>query len=78
MNEDRRKQLQKRLDSINKRIEDKKHENYKLAMLKYEKMSMLREDKYNNVLRIEKVNEYQREKKLENIFERMKRIDEMK
>jgi hypothetical protein len=39
---------------------------------------MQREDKYENVLRNEKIQEYERQKKLEAIFERMKRIEEMK
>jgi hypothetical protein len=41
-------------------------------------MSLKREDKYENVLRFEKIQEYEREKKLEQILEKMKRIEEMK
>ncbi len=41
-------------------------------------MSLQREDKYENVLRNEKIQEYEREKKLASIFNRMKRIDDIK
>lgn len=41
-------------------------------------MSMEREDKYENVVRQERVQEYLREKKLREIQERMTRIDQMK
>lgn len=47
-------------------------------MLKFEKMTERREDKYENVLRYEKMQEYNREKKLEQIFNRMKRVEEIK
>ncbi len=39
---------------------------------------MKREDKYENVVRKEKIHEYEREKKLSSIFDKMKRIEEMK
>ncbi len=39
---------------------------------------MKREDKYENVVRKEKIQEYEREKKLSSIFDKMKRIEEMK
>jgi hypothetical protein len=41
-------------------------------------MSMRREDKYENVMRNEQIQEYFREKKLETIMGKMKKIDEMK
>jgi hypothetical protein len=41
-------------------------------------MSLKREDKYERVLRFEKIQEYEREKKLEQILEKMNRIEEMK
>lgn len=47
-------------------------------MDKFNNIALQREDKYENVLRNEKIQEYYREKKLESIFERMRRIDEMK
>lgn len=46
--------------------------------MKYDHMSVIREDKYENVMRKEKCQEYLRERKLENIMEKMKKIDEMK
>lgn len=41
-------------------------------------MSQKREDKYEGVIMNEKMQEYQREKKLEEIMEKMKKIDVMK
>lgn len=46
--------------------------------MKWDSLTMNREDKYENVLRKEKIQEYEREAKLQSIMERMKKIDEMK
>lgn len=47
-------------------------------MLKWGNLSLRREDNYENVLMKEKVLAHQREKKLEQILSRMKRIDDIK
>lgn len=47
-------------------------------MEKFNNIALEREDKYENVLRKEKAQEYLREKKLDNILQKMKKIDEMK
>jgi hypothetical protein len=56
----------------------KKAENQKILIEKFDNKSIEREDKYENVMRNEKIQEYERLKKFEEITERMKRIDEMK
>jgi len=47
-------------------------------ILKYDQRSIEREDKYENVLRYEKIQEYERQKKLEEILEKMKKIEDIK
>jgi hypothetical protein len=45
---------------------------------KFEYLTMKREDNYENVLRYEKAQEYEREKKLQSIMQRMGKIQELK
>ena len=61
-----------------KQILRTKSEHYRSLLNKFDSLSVKREDKYENVVRIEKIQEYEREKKLEVIHDRMKRIEEMK
>jgi len=72
-NEEYKSHLSEKLGKINERINKKKSENMKDAMVKFDLMSVRREDKYENVLRNEMVQEYLREKKLSSIFDRMKK-----
>ena len=68
----------KKLYILNFQITKKKSENYRSLLSKWDSLSVKREDKYENVLRNEKIHEYEREMKLASIYDRMKKIEEMK
>jgi len=56
----------------------KKQKNETEIHIKFELLSMRREDKYENLKRNEKIEEYEREKQRMKISERMARIEELK
>ena len=57
---------------------NKKEKNKREKLLKWGNLSLRREDNYESVLRNEKIQEFEREKKLESILDRSKRIEQMK
>lgn len=56
----------------------KKQKNETEIHEKFELLTMRREDKYENLKRNEKIEEYEREKQRMKISERMARIEELK
>ena len=47
-------------------------------IMKFDCLQVIREDNFEKYLSIEKVSEYTREKRLEGILEKMRRLEEMK
>jgi hypothetical protein len=72
--EKNKKYLINKLDRVNERIKNIQEKNRKEAKIKFEKLTEQRDDKYENVLRYERVKEFEREKKLDDIHKRMQRI----
>lgn len=70
--------IKDRLNKINERIMTNKEKTYKEMINKYDNMQIRREDNLEKYLSNEKANEYEREKRMELIVARMKRIEEMK
>ncbi len=59
-------------------ISIKKERNENESVVKFELLSLKREDHYQNVLRNEKIQDYIREQKLNKIYTKMKKIDDIK
>ena len=74
MVENRQKLLEK-IIITDKKIKNQRMEQEKQLHIKYNKLYMSREDRKNRVLRQERVKDFQRTQKMEQINERMKRID---
>ena len=77
-NEKFKTELENKLNIIDNRIKSKKQQNENEIHEKFEFLAMRREDKYENLQRMEKIGEYEREKQRRSINERMSRIEELK
>ena len=69
--------LQKKIQQTDERIQVKKQQEQKTLIEKYNYISMRREDNYEKVCRIEKIQDYLKEKKLEEIKTRMDKIQKL-
>jgi len=67
-----------KLDKINERIEKKKLDNQNENIMRFECISLKREECSINVTRKERIQEHIREEKMINIHQKMKKIDELK
>jgi len=67
-----------KLNKVNERINKKKKDNENEAVIKFELLTWKREDNYKNVCRNDKIQDYIREQKMNTIYVRMKKIDDMK
>lgn len=56
----------------------RKQQTYKEMILKFDSLQVKREDNFEKYLSKERASEYTKEKRLEMLFEKMKKIEEMK
>jgi hypothetical protein len=70
--------LQEKIAKINDRILYRKENNNKELIDKYDKMELRREDNFEKYQNNIKANEYEREKRLDCILQRIKKIEEFK
>lgn len=76
-NQEIKASLEKKLNDLSERQNKKKEENSKNSTIKFNTLTMMREDNYEKTMRFEKVQDYLRQKKLEKINERNQRIENM-
>ena len=67
-----------RITKINEKVSDRKEKTYKEMINKFDTLQIKREDNLDKYNTNEKAHEYDREKRLEAIVERMRRFEEIK
>ena len=70
--------IKERITKINEKVSHRKEKTYKEMINKYDTLQIKREDNLEKYQSNEKACEYEREKRLEAIVERMRRLEEMK
>ena len=73
-----RQRLMNKIITTDEKIKNHRKEQEKQLHIKYNKLYMSREDRKNRVLRKERVKDFERSQKMEEINARMQRIDDMK
>ena len=72
-----RQKLMDKITFTDKKIKNHRIQHEKEMHMKYNQLYMSREDRKNRVIRRERVKDFERTQKMEQIIERMKKIDNM-
>lgn len=76
--EDNKKRLMSKIENTDERIKKQKLEQEHESQKKYNRIYMMREDRKIRVVQNEKIQNFERQQKMEKINERMERIEDMK